>query len=602
MKKFLALLILLSLLLPFSLFAKPQGAGMMPNLPESNPAPEIQVLDTDRGSVETKAKETNIEFQFFYPQNNAILRGKVEIQLQAKLAEKVELYLSHLEGENEIYLGRAEQRGDKWIFEWDTSNTPNGEYKLFAKAWKEDAEFASPSIVIQINNEVQVEEKPEEVKERIMEAQQKVEAIEAEVQETVEEVTEELIDETVSTIEEELPDEQAQKVVEHHQRSKEEIQETVHEMVQTKEKEEQTVREMKETQKKHEEIEKKVSEIIEEMQKMEKLEERIQEKDKKEIVQQKKKETEQMLKEKLEEKEKIEEKLEELQEKQKEIQEKKQELQEKLQEKITQPIQEIGREEIVQEVQKVVQDKLQKLEGDLQRKLEEKIQYQEEMFKDTDNDGISDFQEVKIGTNPALADSDGDGYLDGIEIQLGYNPLNPSPAKRIKYQDPRKVPPKMSEILKVEKVELIEIPEKEEKVLKLEGLGLPNTFVTIFIYSLPIVVVTKTDQYGRWVYILDKPLSPGQHQVYVALTDNQGKIIGRSESFNFAKTGGSIITLIPEVWAKELGIEENITSPYQVLKKTFFLLTLSFIVLGIGIALIIVSILTKRRSRQILSQ
>src|SRR5262249_38561033 len=35
---------------------------------------------------------------------------------------------------------------------------------------------------------------------------------------------------------------------------------------------------------------------------------------------------------------------------------------------------------------------------------------------DTDNDGLSDVDEAKWGTNPNLADTDGDGVSDGVEI------------------------------------------------------------------------------------------------------------------------------------------------------------------------------------------
>ncbi len=45
---------------------------------------------------------------------------------------------------------------------------------------------------------------------------------------------------------------------------------------------------------------------------------------------------------------------------------------------------------------------------------------------DTDNDGLSDYEEVKIyKSNPLNADSDGDGYQDGQEIRGGYNPNGP---------------------------------------------------------------------------------------------------------------------------------------------------------------------------------
>lgn len=49
----------------------------------------------------------------------------------------------------------------------------------------------------------------------------------------------------------------------------------------------------------------------------------------------------------------------------------------------------------------------------------------EEIFsvKDSDNDGLSDADEVLIHeTDPRNADSDGDGYSDGEEVEAGFNP------------------------------------------------------------------------------------------------------------------------------------------------------------------------------------
>lgn len=46
---------------------------------------------------------------------------------------------------------------------------------------------------------------------------------------------------------------------------------------------------------------------------------------------------------------------------------------------------------------------------------------------DTDGDRLSDGQEVnQYRTNPLLADTDGDGVSDGLEVQAGSNPLNPA--------------------------------------------------------------------------------------------------------------------------------------------------------------------------------
>lgn len=42
---------------------------------------------------------------------------------------------------------------------------------------------------------------------------------------------------------------------------------------------------------------------------------------------------------------------------------------------------------------------------------------------DSDNDGLSDVDEKKYGTDLKNSDSDGDGFLDGAEVKNGYNPL-----------------------------------------------------------------------------------------------------------------------------------------------------------------------------------
>ncbi len=42
---------------------------------------------------------------------------------------------------------------------------------------------------------------------------------------------------------------------------------------------------------------------------------------------------------------------------------------------------------------------------------------------DTDNDGLTDWQEINIyHTDPLKADTDGDGYPDGYEVHRGFNP------------------------------------------------------------------------------------------------------------------------------------------------------------------------------------
>jgi len=50
---------------------------------------------------------------------------------------------------------------------------------------------------------------------------------------------------------------------------------------------------------------------------------------------------------------------------------------------------------------------------------------------DSDNDGLTDAEETKKGTDPKKADSDGDGFLDGQEVHDGYDPLRAAPGDRL---------------------------------------------------------------------------------------------------------------------------------------------------------------------------
>lgn len=49
------------------------------------------------------------------------------------------------------------------------------------------------------------------------------------------------------------------------------------------------------------------------------------------------------------------------------------------------------------------------------------------MFRDTDFDGVDNYTERKIGTNPFEADTDKDGLDDGFEVQYGLDPLDNLP-------------------------------------------------------------------------------------------------------------------------------------------------------------------------------
>ncbi len=191
-----------------------------------------------------------------------------------------------------------------------------------------------------------------------------------------------------------------------------------------------------------------------------------------------------------------------------------------------------------QESQEVVQEKIQKI-------LERVQITADEARMDSDHDGISDYDEKYIyGTDPYSADTDGDGYSDRAEIATGFDPKNPDLHATIIYENPKDSGEVKKDLLTVATIAVAETKtEGEEKTASkvlFKGKGLPNSFVTVYIFSTPTVVTIKTDNEGNWEYTLDKELSDGNHEMYVTMTDNAGKILAKSTAIPFVKEANAI--------------------------------------------------------------
>jgi len=137
---------------------------------------------------------------------------------------------------------------------------------------------------------------------------------------------------------------------------------------------------------------------------------------------------------------------------------------------------------------------------------------------------------------------------------------------------------------------MVEIKEKEEKVLKIQGKAPPHSFVTIYIFSEPIIVVTKTDGNGNWEYILDKPLAEGRHTVYTTVTNNIGEIEKSSEPFEFARAGDKVMRLLEPKKA-----EVEVLSPVDSFNRNFIILVISTIIFALGGAFIVVGFFIKTK-------
>ena len=172
----------------------------------------------------------------------------------------------------------------------------------------------------------------------------------------------------------------------------------------------------------------------------------------------------------------------------------------------------------------------------------------EQAARDSDKDGLPDYEEIRIGTDIFSKDSDNDGFSDGDEIKNGFNPLKFSAgdeSDKIQYEHPKEED-EISDAYVVTKVEYRQQAwyDVESKTMKdgveVRGVALPNSFVTLFVYSDPIVVTVQSNNEGNWYYLLKKELDEGDHKVYAAVTDNTGKITTRSEPIAFVKAAKAI--------------------------------------------------------------
>lgn len=204
-----------------------------------------------------------------------------------------------------------------------------------------------------------------------------------------------------------------------------------------------------------------------------------------------------------------------------------------------------------------------------------KAQGGELLYKDTNNDGISDYESVTVYNLDPIKPSpvsivDGKTITAGDKVLIGLDPTSSAPQKII-HEEPMASSLPHTDAYKVESVNL-----STDKKLSIAGKALPNSYITIYIYSTPTIVTVKTDDNGDWQYTLDKELDNGTHEIYTATVSNSGKILAKSKSYLFIQT------------AEAATLEEVESAPISTTdtKPGVFTNRLIIIIMGIGLLVV----------------
>ncbi len=570
---------------------------------------ETPVLKTENRTPEkTKNSEIDIDLKpeprFIIPFSEKI-NEKKEIKIELKNVIGVEFYLRRPESLVLNYLSQGiKEKENIWKFSFDSQTIPNGSYFLVLKIENQYGSYEK-EMAIEIKNELEKDIlKEEQLKKEITEKEKKIETEKKEMEAKTEEIKTTVLEEVKKSTEKMMENLfQSEKegfgkeieVIELEIKKK--VSEKIEEWSENKKEEIKKENQLQEKEKEEKEIIEKIEPIVQEIKEIAKKKPQREFQEPLTLFKQDK---EKKLNQQKNLQKEIQEKTISISQELEKIKKEKEEIKGELKKEIIKPIQFLGEKKIeikekiekeIENLQLKAEEKLEELEKTISQKEKIRQKILIETLKDSDGDGVSDEEELRRGINPFLADSDNDGFLDGIELEQGFDPLNPSLTDKITYEEPKKSKAPISENYKIEKLEIIELPT-EKSGLKIQGRGTPNTFITIYLYSEPfLVLITKTDANGNFVYILDKSLDKGAHQVYIAVVDNKGKIRERSEVFNFIQTETAVAAILPP------SIPQEAISPAESLYRVYTIFIASLVIFSLGLALFVIGILTRRERK-----
>ncbi|HEY2004659.1 MAG TPA: hypothetical protein VGH44_06115 [Candidatus Saccharimonadia bacterium] len=123
----------------------------------------------------------------------------------------------------------------------------------------------------------------------------------------------------------------------------------------------------------------------------------------------------------------------------------------------------------------------------------------------------ANFNKIASGQQPASTDDrlKGSGCFSGsAKIPASLAPVTPTIVSDL---------PASTDIVSVTGLKNETITNKSgQKItaILLNGTGVPNTNIFLYIFSDPMVLRAQTDSAGKWSYVLENPLKPGHHEIY----------------------------------------------------------------------------------------
>ncbi len=211
------------------------------------------------------------------------------------------------------------------------------------------------------------------------------------------------------------------------------------------------------------------------------------------------------------------------------------------------------------------------------------------VFLDTDGDAIVDFDEVHVyGTDPEHKDSDGDGALDGEEVIARTNPRGDRSSDTLLSEQLIDADPRISGITRSDILEITEIERLNDATpdtpIRFAGSAPAYSFVTLFVFSDPVLRVAQTNASGTWSLLLDEALPLGTHDAIVSLVDGKGGILARSSPVSFTKDLSGLVV------AHTLDTTNSARSLVPVLSLALFLASV-----GVGLSVFGLSLRHRKR-------